>query len=231
MNGITSTAPIRGCPPVVRSACRSIATATRAPAIALDRTASAIAEDGRVETMVVGVGLRVDHARARHLERRADRVDHVRAAPLREVRDDAEQRLAHRASIRGLRAGAALRFGRSGATGLLRAGPGSPAGRPSPSTADLELLAVVGNVGVEDREPDRPQARARRRRGDDPDLAAVLRDRGAVVRRASPSIRSVLNRFGGFAPRAASASAPTLSVSVLMNRSIDRSHGLVWLGS
>ncbi len=42
---------------------------------------------------------------------------------------------------------------------------------------------------------------------------------------ASPSIRSVLKRFGGFAPRSASAAAPTHSVSVLMKRSIDRSQG------
>ena len=48
-----------------------------------------VAQHGRVEPVVVGVGLGVDDASARHVQRLDDRVDDVRAPALAEVRHHA----------------------------------------------------------------------------------------------------------------------------------------------
>ena len=52
-----------------------------------------VAEHRRVEPVVVGVGLGVDDASAGHVQRIDDRIDHVGATALAEVRDDAVELL------------------------------------------------------------------------------------------------------------------------------------------
>src|SRR5581483_2699530 len=58
-------------------------------------------DDGGVEPVVLGVPLSVDDAGARHLQGAQDRVDHVSAASLAEVRHARDQRLrAHPGPLR-----------------------------------------------------------------------------------------------------------------------------------
>ena len=191
MNGITSAAPIRGCPP---SCCvMSISsTAARRPGQRAAPDGVGIAEHRGVEPVVVGVGLGVDDASAGHLQRLDDRVDHVGAPALAEVRHDAvELTVGHRPSI-----GKGRADGPAPSTIVRNAAVRRAA---SPSRDRAATAPRPSPVRCRPRPRPRPSRRRWRqpasriaspivpRRGltagevTTPTCCAVLRDRGAVV--------------------------------------------------
>src|SRR3954451_4316713 len=146
-------------------------------------------EHRRVEPVVVGVGLPIHEVRARHLQRIADRVHDIDAAPFREVGHDAIDRLPHGPRIAvGQARGFVLSGSRIDSTATVATVPATSTLVPSSAAAASRIASPIGPTrGLSAGDVTTPTSA--------PSLVTAAPASGT-----DPSNRRVLKRFGGFAP-------------------------------